>query len=118
MRRRPARTVEVYGIVLILYALGARVRMVRPLGGVFDRVKLSYFHPGLNYDVHPSLGHYLVSQRVAEEVRDMSPMLMMPIDGTYVDELFELVTGGGVRVTPRQRVKADSTPGRSRRKKH
>lgn len=91
--------------------------MVRALGGVFDRVKLSSFHPGLSYDVHPSLGHYLISQRVAEEVRDTSPMLIVPVDGTYVDELFELVNFGGVRVTPRERERADSRPGRARRKK-
>ena len=100
----------------ITYALGVRVRMVRSLGGVFDRVKLSYFHPGLSYDVHPSLGHYLISQRVAEELRDMSPMVIVPVDGADVDDLFEVVHRG-VRVTPRKRAEADREPGRGRRKK-
>lgn len=101
----------------ITYALGVRVRMVRPLGGIFDRVKLSYFHPGLSYDVQPSLGHYLISQRVAEEVRDMSPMLIVPVDGADVDDLFDVVHRGGVRVTQPERAEAQSTPGRGRRKK-
>jgi hypothetical protein len=91
--------------------------MVRPLGGVFDRVKLSYFHPGLSYDVHSSLGHYLISQRVAEEVRDMSPMLIMPVDGGDVEQVIDVVHRGGVRVTPRERLEAPSKPGHGRRKK-
>ena len=90
--------------------------MVRPLGGVFDRVRLSYFHPGLSYDVHPSLGHYLVSQRVAEEVRDMSPMVIVPVDGADVDDLYDVVHRG-VRVTPRERAQAHIQPRRGRRKK-
>lgn len=101
----------------ITYALDVRVRMVRSLGGVFDRVKLSYFHPGLSYDVQPSLGHYLISQRVAEEVRDMSPMQIMPVDGGHVDDLFDVVHRGGVRVTVPKRVEAHSKSGRSRHKK-
>ena len=91
--------------------------MVRPLGGVFDRVKLSYFHPGLSYDVQPSLGHYLISQRVAEEVRDMSPMLIVPVEGAHDDDLFDVVHRGGVRVTLPERAEAHSKAGRGRRKK-
>ena len=91
--------------------------MLRPLGGIFDRVRLSHFHPGLSYDVHPSLGHYLVSQRAAEQLRDMSPMVIVPVDGLYIDDLYERVNSGGVHVMPYERAHADSRPGRSRRKK-
>ena len=91
--------------------------MLQPLAGVFHRVRLSYFHPGSSYDVDSSLGHYLISQRAAEEIRDTSPMLIVPIDGTYVDDLFEVVHGGGVRVTPREHPGTASKPGRGARKK-
>jgi hypothetical protein len=112
-----ARMAEVYAIIRFLYALGVRVRMLRPLAGVFNRVRLSYFHPGLSYDVDPSLGHYLISQRAAEEFRDTGPMLIVPIDGTYIDDLFEVVHGGGVRVTPPERANDGGKSARGARRR-
>jgi hypothetical protein len=69
-----------------------RVRVVRSLSGVLDRVKLSSFKPGLSYDVDPSLGQYLISQRFAEELTDTDPVLIVPLDETYFD--FDHVRGG------------------------
>ena len=109
-------TAQVYGIPSFPYALKRmRVRVLRSSSGVIDRVKLSSFKPGLSYDVHPSLGQYLVSQRFAEELRDSSPVLIVPMDATtYMDDLNHV--HGGVHVV-QERDTADHTPSRRPRKK-
>jgi hypothetical protein len=55
-------------------------------------VKLSSFKPGLSYDVDATLGEYLVSQRFAEELSDTKPVLILPLDETYID--FDHIRGG------------------------
>jgi hypothetical protein len=47
-----------------------RVRIIQRPAGIIEGVSLSAFIPGLRYDVSHSLGHYLVAQRLAEELID------------------------------------------------
>ena len=45
-----------------------RIRIRQAIVGVMDGVSLSHFVPGLSYEVSDSLGGYLITNGVAEEV--------------------------------------------------
>lgn len=57
-----------------------RVRIIQRPSGIIEGVSLSAFIPGLRYDVSHSLGHYLVAQRLAEELIDTAPVLIVALD--------------------------------------
>jgi hypothetical protein len=67
-----------------------RVRILKPLVGVVDRVSLGHLKPGFMYDLKDSLARYLISFAGAEESTFSKAALVMPIDDPYIAHL----TGG------------------------
>jgi hypothetical protein len=57
-----------------------RVRITQALSGSIDGIQLSRFTVGLTYDVGTSLGSYLLAQRFAIPVEDVTPALVLPMD--------------------------------------
>jgi len=57
-----------------------RVRITQALSGSIDGIQLSRFIVGLTYDVGTSLGSYLLAQRFAVPVEDVTPALVLPIE--------------------------------------
>jgi hypothetical protein len=92
-----------------------RVRIIQRPAGIIEGVSLSAFIPGLRYDVNQSLGHYLVSQRFAEELSDTAPVLIVPMDATPT--LYSPFQGGVHIEQPEgTRDKADHRPPQRRRR--
>ena|SRR5688572_8445455 len=93
-----------------------RVRIIERPAGVLERVSLSAFTPGVLYEVSPSLGHYLITQRYAHEVIDDTPMLILSMYSPI--PLYSPFQGGvhidGVRL---ERETADRPPRRSRNRR-
>jgi len=71
-----------------------QVRILKHGEGVVDGVSLRALVPGCIYDVNPTLGHYLVTNQVAEEVTSESdPALVVPLDTPYaVEQLTKGIT--------------------------
>ena len=109
--------VAVYGLGSIAYTLEVRVHMVRALGGVFDRVELSYFIPAWATTCCPRSA-IISSHSGSPKSQRLSPMMIVPVDGAHVDDLFDVVHRGGVRVTLPEHAEAHSKPIRGRRQKH
>ena len=57
-----------------------RIRILKHSAGVFERVSLSQFLPGLTYEVPVSLGAWLIAQQAAEE--DVTDTIAIPIQPT------------------------------------
>lgn len=93
-----------------------RVRVLRSMAGVLDRVSLGHLVPGLAYDLDESLAGYLVSIRSAEAV----PATESPVSENGDESLFEHV-GRGVTITNRghqpERAVGHDRPRRTRRKR-
>jgi len=64
-----------------------QVRILKRGEGVVDGVSLRALVPGSIYAVNPTLGHYLVTNEIAEEVASGSdPALVVPLDTPYALE--------------------------------
>jgi hypothetical protein len=57
-----------------------RIRITQALSGSIDGIQLSRFTVGLTYDVGTSLGSYLLAQRFAVPVEDVTPALVLPME--------------------------------------
>jgi len=77
-----------------------RVRILKPLVGVVDRISLSRMIPGAVYDLPAITANFLISQRSAETVRATKA-------ARAPDDFSQFL--GGVRVTM-PRAEADDTP--------
>ena len=75
-----------------------------------DGVSLSHLTPGLTYDVPADLGHWLISQGVADYVPADSVALIVPLDDPL---LYDQLTQG-VTVTSPTAEAADTAPRRKR----
>ena len=93
-----------------------RIRILKPMAGVLDRVSLGHLEPGLTYEVEESLGGYLVSTESAEEVAFGDSRIMDSKDDTLIEHVAR-----GVTVTnttqPLERVVSHDRPRKSRRRK-
>jgi hypothetical protein len=67
-----------------------RVRILKQLVGVIDRVSLAALKPGFSYVLERTLGLYLIHLGGAEESRASPQALIPPMDDPYIAHL----TGG------------------------
>jgi hypothetical protein len=101
-----------------------RVRILKHGEGVVDGVSLRCLVPGSICDVNPALGHYLVTNEVAEEVASESdPALGVTPDTPYaVEQLTKGITvlppGEVVILEKRHRTSDRRTTKRSDRRRH
>jgi len=101
-----------------------RVRVLKHGEGIVDGVSLRCLVPGSTYDVNPTLGHFLVTNGLAEELLPASdPALVIPLDTPYaIEQLTRGITlvppGGIVTLEKRHRTSARRKPTRSDRRRH
>jgi hypothetical protein len=101
-----------------------RVRILKHGEGVVDGVSLRCLVPGCIYDVNPTLGHYLATNGLAEELPSASdPALVIPLDTPYaIEQLTRGITvlppGGIVILEKRHRTSARRKTTRSDRRRH
>lgn len=100
-----------------------RVRILKHGEGVVDGVSLRCLVPGSIYDVNPTLGHYLATNGLAEELPPASdPALVIPLDTPYaIEQLTRGITvlppGGIVTLEKRHRTSARRKTIRSDRRR-
>jgi|KBSSwiStaDraftv2_1062776.scaffolds.fasta_scaffold05146_7 hypothetical protein len=103
---------------------GMRVRVLKHGEGVVDGVSLRCLVPGSIYDVNPTLGHFLVTNGLAEELLPASdPALVIPLDTPYaIEQLTRGITvlppGGIVTLEKRRRTSARRKTTRSDRRRN
>jgi len=95
-----------------------RIRILKSMAGVLDRVSLGHLVPGLTYDVEESLGAYLVSTHCAEELP-----FGEALNGEGKDETLAEHVTRGVTITNRSQysertVGHDRSSRTRRRKRH
>jgi hypothetical protein len=101
-----------------------RVRVLKHGEGVVDGVNLRCLIPGSIYDVNPTLGHFLVTNGLAEEFLPASdPALVIPLDTPYaIEQLTRGITvlppGGIVTLEKRRRTSARRKTTRSDRRRN
>ena len=87
-----------------------RVRILKHSSGILNGVSLSALLPGLVYEVPPSIGSWLISEKAAEE--DVRPTvgIVVPLDQAPAALI------GGVSVVPPPDKADDRRPRRTRRR--
>jgi hypothetical protein len=90
---------ELYEARNLLYWPHVRVRILKRLPGVIDRINLHTLIPGLVYDLPHELAQRLIVERVAREDHSRGPEVLIPSGNDEDDEdLVDHITRG-VRVT-------------------
>lgn len=100
------------------------MRILKKGEGVVDGVSLRCLVPGSIYHVNPTLGHYLATNGLAEEIPSASnPALVISVDTPYaIEQLTRGITvlppGGIVTLEKRHRTSARRKTTRSDRRRN